>query len=168
MRHTLLALAAIVLVYNQEIEVASSNSPGSHAWTSNIIQLFHEMDYISDINVSGPRRRTPLHLAVLRSDPPNTRTVLLLLELGADVNCSDESKQTPLHMATLSGQMDMVKLLLQHGANPLARKFKGHQPWVCAALVHKKDLMVFLKELTDAELGKAVNSQEFLGQSGYK
>jgi ankyrin repeat protein len=130
----------------------------------NIIQLFHETDYISDINVSGPRRRTPLHLAVLRSDPPNTRTVLLLLELGADVNCSDESKQTPLHMATLSGQMDMVKLLLQHGANPLPRNFKGHQPWVCAALVHNKDLIVFLKELTDAELGKAVNSKDFLGK----
>lgn len=42
--------------------------------------------------------------------------VRLLVELGADVNLSDDSKRTPLYVAIGTGDMEMVQLLLSHGA----------------------------------------------------
>jgi ankyrin repeat protein len=77
-------------------------------------------------------KRTPLHLAVLRN---NIRAVAMLLAVNANVNSSTGicyfrmypiellgSGMTPLHIATSKGYEDIVKYLLQHGADLTARE----------------------------------------------
>lgn len=41
-----------------------------------------------------------------------------LVENGDDVNCQDEHGMAPLHWAAQNGHREIIKLLLQHGANP--------------------------------------------------
>ena len=40
-----------------------------------------------------------------------------LLEPGADANATTSEKTTPLFLAVENGQIDILKLLLRHGAN---------------------------------------------------
>ena len=40
----------------------------------------------------------------------------LLLHLGAEVNVPDENDRTPLWWAIVRGEMEMVEMLLKHGA----------------------------------------------------
>ena len=40
----------------------------------------------------------------------------LLLHLGAEVNVTDENGRTPLWWAIVRGEMEMVEMLLKHGA----------------------------------------------------
>lgn len=41
-----------------------------------------------------------------------------LLEAGADVNAPQEKGFTPLHEAAATGKLDLLRILLSHGANP--------------------------------------------------
>ncbi|XP_073835398.1 uncharacterized protein [Musca autumnalis] len=38
------------------------------------------------------------------------------LDMGADPNCKSEDGMTPLHVASMYGKVEIVRLLLQHGA----------------------------------------------------
>ena len=59
------------------------------------------------------RRRTPLHLAVVKEHP---ETALLLVELGADLTATDAAGLTPLAQAAFMGQRDLADRLLAAGA----------------------------------------------------
>ena len=59
------------------------------------------------------KRRTPLHLAVVTRQFQSLAT---LLELGADSDAVDAANLTPLDQAALSGDVEMVELLLEAGA----------------------------------------------------
>ncbi|MBN8827342.1 MAG: ankyrin repeat domain-containing protein [Sphingobacteriia bacterium] len=55
------------------------------------------------------------------------KVVEILLNHGADVNFVDKNGNTLLHYAADS--LDIVKLLLEHGANPVARNNNWQTPW---------------------------------------
>lgn len=58
----------------------------------------------------------PLHLAVFRGE---TETVKTLIENGEDVNYFwVQHRYTPLEFATILGDLDIMRLLLDNGANP--------------------------------------------------
>jgi ankyrin len=61
---------------------------------------------------------------VLAAHSGHTKLVAFLLDRGADVNAA-EVGYTALHAAVLRGDMDMIKTLLAHKANPNARVTKG-------------------------------------------
>ena len=52
----------------------------------------------------------------------------LLLERGADVNMPDDIDRTPLHLASDAGEVDMVRVLLNAGANASAMNAWGQTP----------------------------------------
>jgi HEAT repeat protein len=56
--------------------------------------------------------------------------VKLLLERGVDVNTTAQSKErnTPLHLGALQGGFEVVRLLLEHGANPNLLNAAGDTP----------------------------------------
>lgn len=67
-------------------------------------------------------RQTPLHRAVLASDPAVCK---LLLDRGADVNATDKDGNTPLHVAARSLRAEAAKQLLAARANPTLKNARG-------------------------------------------
>lgn len=71
--------------------------------------------------------QTPLHMA-LRSSYRNEKIREALLKAGADVNAQDDMGNTPLHKAVYYQELESVKWLLDHGAEPLVRNKEGKLP----------------------------------------
>ncbi|OCP18900.1 MULTISPECIES: ankyrin repeat domain-containing protein [unclassified Ensifer] len=70
--------------------------------------------------------------------------VALMLSLGFDVNRM--TSRTPLHEAALHGHIEMAKLLLDHGANAMARDPYHHAPPIGWAEYNgKADMVGFLE-----------------------
>jgi ankyrin repeat protein len=65
---------------------------------------------------------TPLHIAVARSDESTAR---LLLDSKAPVDGLNGPGETPLDNAAAAGNTNMVKLLLENGANPNSKNPRG-------------------------------------------
>lgn len=63
-----------------------------------------------------------LHIAAARGDIAMAH---LLLARGAKVDAKDGSLATPLTHAVCKGERAMVKLLLEHGADPAKRSYLG-------------------------------------------
>jgi len=62
-------------------------------------------------------RRTALHFAM---NSLNERVVDLLLDHGADTNIRDEGDNAfPIHFAAERGKLDIVRRLVEHGADPI-------------------------------------------------
>lgn len=59
------------------------------------------------------KRRTPLHLAVVKKQPQVLET---LLDLGADANAVDAAGLTPLDQAALGGEAQLAERLIARGA----------------------------------------------------
>ena len=82
------------------------------------------LDHGADINSRHRQLRTPLSLVAMRG---HLDIVLVLFDHHADVNCQDIGGWTPLYHASSDvhynkrDQAQIVKLLLEHGANPNAR-----------------------------------------------
>lgn len=53
----------------------------------------------------------------------------LLLDHGANVNAEDSEKWTPLHAAATCGNLNLVRILIQRGANLLAVNGDGNMPY---------------------------------------
>jgi len=63
------------------------------------------------------RQQTAVHWAVSRKDAGAREMVETLLSLGFDVNVVDVHGLSPLHIAVRSGDLEIVQLLLDKGAN---------------------------------------------------
>jgi ankyrin len=71
----------------------------------------------------GNMGQKPLHRVACgeyKSQEDGVRVAQLLLERGADVNTRCDDHQTPLHLASYLGNIEIVRLLLNHGADPEA------------------------------------------------
>jgi len=79
---------------------------------------------------TGPIARVPpLGTAVFVRSPQLAR---LLLDAGADVNRQGAGGFTALHSAAQSGDVELVKLLLERGADPGVRASDGRRAVDCA------------------------------------
>jgi hypothetical protein len=58
----------------------------------------------------------------------NTESVRLLLSAGADLNGRNGDGSTALHGAAFTGQSAVLQLLLEQGADPVAKNFGGQVP----------------------------------------
>lgn len=53
---------------------------------------------------------------------------LTLVKAGANVNAKGLEDDTPLHDASVIGNMKLVKMLVERGADPCAKNQKGKTP----------------------------------------
>jgi len=72
-------------------------------------------------------RETPLHYAALYCSDTTLR--FLVTEYPEDVNArSQDDNSTPLHRASGNGRAEVVRILLEHGADPIAQSKRGWAP----------------------------------------
>jgi glutaminase len=76
----------------------------------------------------------------------------LLEQDQADINAGDYDKRTPLHIAAAEGQLEAVKFLLEHNANPNVQDRWKQTPLDDARLHHCTDVENILVQV----MGKAV------------
>ena len=75
-----------------------------------------------NVNMQDSWGRIPLHLA------KDQRMAKLLLDEGSYLHKEDASRNTPLHNASMHGRSDVVKFLLEDGADPNRSGMGGKSP----------------------------------------
>lgn len=80
----------------------------------------------------------------------------LLLERGADVNQTNKGGQTPLILAVVSGQVRLLPLLLEAGADPLLRDGKGLN---AVEWAERKGLLDIARQLRERTTSGAAKNQ---------
>lgn len=76
-------------------------------------------------------RMTPLAWAVTCESEPIAR---LLLERGADTMAVTRADENPLTLAAMLGRLDLLKMLVDYGGDPLLATGTGSTPWKAAHL----------------------------------
>ncbi|RMZ82971.1 hypothetical protein DV737_g1835, partial [Chaetothyriales sp. CBS 132003] len=79
-----------------------------------LVQVF--LTYGGNANLATSDGNTLLDIAVSKTSPRSL--VKLLLNYGADANGKSNRGETPLFVAIQAGRVDLMQLLLDHGANP--------------------------------------------------
>ncbi|KAI1485861.1 hypothetical protein F5X96DRAFT_657774 [Biscogniauxia mediterranea] len=83
-----------------------------------------------DINATDNQYLTPLHVVVVEQDSRAKidKTLEILLAHGAEVNTRDVVGDSPLHDASRQSNYNIMKLLLEYGADPESRNNRGRTP----------------------------------------
>jgi ankyrin repeat protein len=98
-----------------------------------------------DVNETDADGLTPLHMAAINK---NYNAAKALLEAGAHVDVQDKWGNTPLWRAVFGtdSTVDLVELLVDHGADPAVENNSGNSPLKLAQRLQKTDyLSVFDK-----------------------
>jgi len=91
------------------------------------VSSFEELDF-SDFNARNNEGEGLMHLAVGWGD---LEAAAALLAAGVTPNQPGDLGMTPLHIACLNGNLPMVKLLVDGGADPFSLN-EGSPPFYCA------------------------------------
>ncbi len=87
-----------------------------------------------NLGANNAMRVRPLHSAAANRDHATAHAIsAALLSAGAEVDPVQEGGFTPLHEAALNGKIDLVRLLLAHGADPSLPTADGALPAALAA-----------------------------------
>ena len=82
------------------------------------------LEHGANVNIRGPRERTPLHESIANVD-----MVQSLLNKGADVNCEQDDGRTPLHLAASCGELKAARVLVEHKAYVDSQDNEGVTPF---------------------------------------
>jgi ankyrin repeat protein len=122
---------------------ANVNSRRNDHWTPlHIASYFGNLEIVGllldhgadpDANAEGNNGAKPLHnvsYGKYRSQEDGVRVTQLLLDRGADVNARRNDHWTPLHCASYFGIVEILRVLLDHGADPEANAegYIGEKP----------------------------------------
>ncbi|NXX97244.1 ANR16 protein, partial [Centropus bengalensis] len=100
-----------------------------------------------DLEVFNSDYKRPLHEAASMG---HGECVSYLLERGASVDCLKKADWTPLMMACTRQNLEVIKALVEHGANPLLRNKDG---WNCFHIASREGHPQVLQYLLDVSPG---------------
>jgi ankyrin repeat protein len=116
---------------------------------TDIIQIL--IDHGADVNVKGYRGNTPLHVACYGKRQVGRKAVIRqLLMNGADVDAINNVNRpperdagtggrTPLHVSIVFCSLQVIKLLLDHGADISIKEGDGYNALYWAVLMHRSE-----------------------------
>ncbi|KAF7017686.1 unnamed protein product [Triticum aestivum] len=133
------------LVEDLQVNVDATDESGetalSYAAVNGIVNIVrYLLDHGANPDKSGPRRCTPLHMAVGQG---HCEVVKVLLSKGADVNCYSDTG-TPLHIAAVFGLDDAMKVLLDHHADCNKAVCIADTPLIVALRAHRRKCVKLL------------------------
>ncbi|KAM9028941.1 ankyrin repeat domain-containing protein 16 isoform 1-T1 [Ara ararauna] len=96
-----------------------------------------------DVEVFNGDYKRPLHEAASMG---HEECVSFLLERGASVDCLKKADWTPLMMACTRKNLEVIKALVEHGANPLLKNKDG---WNCFHIASREGHPHVLRYLLD-------------------
>lgn len=111
------------LFLNRKLDIDSRDQNGATALHEAMLDDSYSSKYKiedlvkfgADINARDHAGQTPLHYAAARGNKNDG--LKSLLEKSVSINAADKQGATPLHLAAARGDQDVVKHLLQNGAN---------------------------------------------------
>ncbi|CAE7949349.1 dnajc7 [Symbiodinium sp. KB8] len=127
---------------NFAIDLLGKARESSRCFSTMCTMILSLIECQADVNERAERGDTPLHV-LLRLDAAEremvqlcrTRLVVAMLRAKADPNALDESGDSPLMEAAHMGDLEMCKLLLEHGAKVMAKPpWCGLEAEVCELL----------------------------------
>ena len=82
----------------------------------------------------------------IRDQEQRMEIVSLLIKKGAEVNASGSTGSTALHKAAAAGDLDLVRLLLENGADPMRQDDAGNTPLDFAQKYDNPQVAALLKK----------------------
>ena len=81
-------------------------------------------------NATNHRGETALHVMsrCRHHSKDSVRVAELLLQRGIDVNMQDKDRDSPLHSAAYNGKLEIIRVLLKHGATANAKNDRDETP----------------------------------------
>eukprot|EP01124_Arcella_intermedia_P021051 TRINITY_DN2878_c0_g1_i2.p1 TRINITY_DN2878_c0_g1~~TRINITY_DN2878_c0_g1_i2.p1 ORF type:complete len:866 (-),score=256.85 TRINITY_DN2878_c0_g1_i2:93-2690(-) len=119
------------------------------------VPLFIELcrNYPKELKIAGG---TPLHAAVALSSIPITKQLLSVYKV--DVNAVNDDRATPLHILCADNDLELLKVLVEAGANVNLADGDGVTPLLLLAQVGDVTTVEYL-----IRAGAEVNKSDFLG-----
>ena len=136
-RHEKVAINAVQFLLRQGANV---NAQRDDLWTplhlainvGNLKVARMLLEHQADVNVRNDEGQAPLHLLsiwkALQDEDEESDLAKLLLKRGASVNEKDKNNATPLHLASFYKRLEIVRVLLDNGANTDAENDEGKTP----------------------------------------
>jgi uncharacterized protein len=127
-----------------ELRDCNGTTPLMHAVAAGhlaITELLHR-EYGANFSTTGIDGNTVLHAAVGSEQP---EVLAYLLRCGADVNMINGNlRATPLYMASALGLTAVVRMLLEHGADPSVETVNGDTALFAATFAGSTDVVELL------------------------
>ena len=112
----------------------------------------------ADTGATTKQGRTVLHY--LKGSKPVAEIVVPKLK-KSELNAQDEMGHTAMHRAAARGELDVVKLLVEHGGSPMVRDREGNTPLHSACEANEGDVCLFFLRLDNcaADLADVQNKR---------
>ena len=147
-RHFQLAQALHLNGSSVEPRGYSDNTPlHAAAYHGDLEMVQVLLGYGVDVNALNDAGCTPLDFASRDGHRNDSRVVQLLIEHGADPNTrASRSGFAPLHRASEHGRFEVVRLLIDHGANVEVQDKYGRTPLNVASGDQREEILELLLE----------------------
>jgi ankyrin repeat protein len=150
MLRALVAALLLLLALSSACTTSSLLNAAGGGDTRSVVEILQQgVDANASFPITGTRA---LMIAAAQG---HVDTVRALLDAGADVNAADVTGWTPLHAAAYNGDLQIVKLLLGHGAIPPPPSWFLQSPSIMAEKLGHQDIELLLKQAETGYTGSS-------------